>query len=155
MERIWQYSISVVSAAIICTSITALIPKGIGKEFIKLICGVYMTIVIISPVSVISLKDFSEFTPAFLDSGKSIAASGQEMAQEAVSDIIKSETEAYILEKARELNADIKVSVEIDMLHYPRKAVLFGDVSPYVQKKLEQILEEEMGITKENQEWTG
>ena len=70
-------------------------------------------------------------------------------------DIIKSTCEAYILNKATELGADIHVSVSVNSQHIPFAARIMGEVTSDVRKQLEQILETDLGITKENQSWTG
>ena len=68
---------------------------------------------------------------------------------------IKKETEAYILDKAVSLGADISVSVTVSDSAplTPIKITIKGAVSPYVNKVLKSYLEEQFGIPEEAQIW--
>ena len=72
-----------------------------------------------------------------------------------MADIIKAETEAYILDKASQLNVELSVEVTIDEENIPTAVTLSGEVSPYARRQLQEIIESDLGIAKENQRWTG
>ena len=79
------------------------------------------------------------------------------MAYQAMTELIKEKSQAYILDKAAELDASITADVTIseEELPKPLSVVISGQVSPYNRKRLESILETDLGIAKENQVWTG
>ena len=71
--------------------------------------------------------------------------------------IIKGETEAYILDKAASLGVELEVDVLLEDMYpmAPKTVRLSGSVSPYVRNRLQNIIAEELGISKENQIWIG
>ena len=74
------------------------------------------------------------------------------MANQAVSVIINEKIEEYILKKASDYSAKLDVEVILEN-NIPAIVILDGDISPYAKRQLEAILEKELGITKENQQW--
>ena len=64
--------------------------------------------------------------------------------------------EAYILEIAGQLSASVTVEVSVggDSIPVPQSVRLDGAVTPYAKSRLQTIISEELGISKENQIWT-
>ncbi len=155
MEGLRQYVISVVTAALICGIVSGIVQEGRAKPLVRLLCGLVLSLTAIRPIAVIDLADLSDFSLGYAQEAESIAAAGKEMAHEAMEDIIKAGSEAYILDKASDLNTQINVEVTISDEQLPVSAVISGEVSPYARKQLEAILQADMGIAKENQQWTG
>ena len=152
MERLCQYALSVISAAVILG-----ILKGIwgGSPLMKLVGGLFLTLVILQPLARFDFSDMRDYYSAFSQMGSSFAAQGELQAAEAGRSIIKEQVEAYILDKAKDLGAQIQVSVELGEDDTLVSACLEGAVSPYTKAELEQILEAELAIAKENQLWIG
>ena len=77
------------------------------------------------------------------------------MAEKELHRSIKQELEAYILDKAAALDLKIRVNVKLDdhPLPGPESVVIEGTVPPYQKQVLEDILQSELGISKENQQW--
>lgn len=157
MEALRQYIISVVTAAILCGILTGIVHKGISKEVIKLICGAFLAITLLRPVLNIQGFDFSDFGISYSQEAAEAAAQGENYSTEAVADIIKAETESYILDKAGELNLSVRVEVSLrdDGIPIPTKVRLTGAATPLAKQKLEEVLTKELGIAKENLIWTG
>ena len=80
---------------------------------------------------------------------------GENLARDSMAEIIKSETEAYILDTARSLQAEVTVEVSVNEENVPDSVTVSGAVSPYVRRQLQRIIESDLGIAKENQKWTG
>ena len=155
MEGLRQYAISVVSVAILCSVLTRIAPQNSEKNLMRLISGLILTIVVIRPVSRIQLPSMQEISIP-KDAAANIAVEeGKELAEESMNDIIKRTCEAYILNKATALGADVHVSVSVNSQHIPFAARITGDVTSEIRKQLAQTLETDLGITKENQLWTG
>jgi hypothetical protein len=64
-------------------------------------------------------------------------------------------TQAYILNKASELGADITVELELgrDSPYLPKKVTIFGTSTPYAKQQMVEFMESELGIAKEDQRW--
>ncbi len=78
------------------------------------------------------------------------------MTQQALSDIIKSRCEAYILDKAAgmDLSLTVEVGVSADEMPVPKTVRISGNISPYKKSKLKSILVNDLGIEEEDQTWT-
>lgn len=155
MEGLRQYAISVVAAAIICSILTRLASQDSVKGLIRLLSGLILTIVVIRPIVQMELPSLKEITLPQMSDADFAVEEGKELAQDSMQDIMKSTCEAYILNKASELGADIHVNVSVNSQHIPFAAKIMGEVTSDIRKQLERTLEEDLGITKENQSWTG
>lgn len=155
MDGLRHYVISVVAAALICSIAITAAQKGTGGELVRLLSGVLLTVTLLRPITQLNLDILAQLPVTRYSEAEAISASGEKMAAEARMDIIKAQSEAYILDKASSLNAQVQVEVTISEDGLPAEAHLKGKVSPYVRQQLETILESDMGITKENQVWSG
>ena len=72
-------------------------------------------------------------------------------------EIITDKTCAYILDKAETLRAQLTVQVILsdEELPVPERIYLTGQASPYARSMLQRLIEEELGVPKERQIWTG
>ena len=158
MEGIRQYILSVTAAGILCAVVRSLLPeKALTATIVKFVSGIFLVFVVISPIRNIEIGSLSIYIDTFSQEGKAIAASGEATSADALREIIKTRTEAYILDKAGSLGAtlDVEVSLTDAAIPEPREVRLIGAVSPYARAALEDMLEEEFGISKENQTWIG
>ena len=152
-----QYLLSIVGAAIICS-----IAKNISNEktlsgaMLRLVAGIIMTVTILAPVINLDLNDLPLMTTNFMDEASAIAAEGEEMAASARNAIISDRSEAYILDKAAAFGAALEVEVTIsDGTMMPEGARIKGAISPYAKLQLQRIMEQDLQIAKENQQWIG
>ena len=103
------------------------------------------------------LSDFAQELSKMQDAAEQ-ARSGVEIRnREALCAIIKSKTEAYIWDKAQELDlsVSIEVMVEADGSYpYPSGVQITGAFTPQQRKTLEAYIEENLAIVKERQIWT-
>lgn len=157
MEDLRQYVISVVVAAILCGIVTGLIRNGTAKEIVKLVCGIFLAFTVIHPIAGFDIASLSDFRFSYSEDAAQAAALGENLADESLRDIIKTESEAYILDKAEALNAELTVEITVsdDDTPVPISAKLCGEISPYARQQLQSILQSDLGIAKENQLWTG
>ena len=155
MEDLRQYILSVTAAAMLCGAALSLSPEGSAKELLRLLGGMALAVCLLRPLVGGTFRiELPGVDPGL---GEQIAAEGEKEAQKALADIIKSETEASILDKAAALEASVEVEVTLDQGSppLPQTVVIRGGVSPYARGRLESILSSELGITKEHQQWTG
>lgn len=155
METLRQYAFSIICTALLCGILSSLAQNGIIKQILSLLCGCILTVSIIRPLGSVQWEALWEIAFPYADLAKEAAAMGTEMADDAVAALIKEKTEAYILEKADALNAELTVTVTVSTENIPEAVFLEGDIAPYHREKLAAILETDLGITKENQIWNG
>lgn len=158
MEGLAKYLISITAAAILCGIITSLLGKeGTIAAVGKLLCGLFLTLTMLSPLLGGQMGKWEWFLDDISLDAAAAVREGEESAQAALVASIKAQTEAYILDKAAKLGAEI--SVEITRIAgtppLPMAVTISGSVSPDTRAQLERILEEDIGIPKEEQRWTG
>ena len=158
MEAVRQYLLSVTAAAIVCSIINRVIGKtGTYAAIVKLITGLFLVFTVISPFAKLQITDL----PAYMDSltvdADLVVMDGQQAARDAVTEIIKAEAEAYILDKASLYEAELVVDIEMGAgeMPVPESIRIQGSISPYGRMQLQQLLTEEFGIPKEQQIWIG
>lgn len=156
MEALREYVLSVVSAAILCGMVCSISgTKGSTGAVLKLVSGLILTFAVIRPIAQVRLEELTLFTADLALEAEAASAMGEEIYKEYVSEIIKEETEAYILDKAQSLNAALTVDVRLDAQNIPEEVTVSGQFSPYAKQKLQSIIETELGIPKERQIWIG
>lgn len=148
-----QYLFSLLICSLTCGVVSQLISDTGKKALIHLICGIIFSICILFPLTQLKFEDFCD-VPVWNQSAAEIyIADGKKTAAEAQAKCIEAECEAYILDKARTLGADVMVQVTLNQAQIPVFAELSGEAAPYAQRELEKILMTDLGIPKENQKW--
>lgn len=158
MTELGQYTVSVCCAGIFFAVILSLLPeKGLTSTVTRHICGVVTAFVVISPLKQIRLGDYIGIYDSLLYDAQAASAVGEQQTEDALADIIKQRSEAYILDKAQAMgvNLDVEITLSRDDLPVPVSARIGGTVSPFIKLRLQRLLTEELGIAKENQLWTG
>lgn len=158
VDEIRQYLIRIIVVALICGMLTGLLERESSAHRIaRLICGLLMVFTVVSPIMDIDLQGVFTFTDTLCQSGEIAAQDGQDISETTMRTIIKGETEAYILDKAASLGVELEVDVLLEDMYpmAPKTVRLSGSVSPYVRNRLQNIIAEELGISKENQIWIG
>ncbi len=156
MQDIKQYLLSVTAAAIICgITVTLAGKKSTSGAVTKLIAGLILAVTVVSPLVKIKLQDLSGYISSFSADAAAAVEDGAYMATQANEAIIKSQTEAYILDKATSMDMDIAVEVELcdAAPAIPSGVTIRGAASPYEKKLLQQYIAKELGIPEENQSW--
>lgn len=158
MKDIASYIISVTAAGVICGIISSLLgDKGAISEIGKMLAGIFLAIVIVRPLADIRLSGLEDYLSGLSLDGNAAAEEGWKMAEESMAGIIKSETEAYILDKAASMHVDLSVEVIVENTSPPSLSGvrLCGAVSPYAKQQLSRMIEEDLGIARERQTWIG
>lgn len=149
-----QYILSVICAAVLCGIVADLAEKkGASAKILKLICGVFLSFTVIRPVTEVRLEEFSVFTADISQDAVYAADLGQKYIDNERASIITQEVTAYILEKAADDTEELTVDVVLDGDLIPRRITLTGEISPAERRRLEQIIETDLGIAKEDQNW--
>ena len=158
MEKLGIYILSVTAAALLLGILQSIAgKKGTHVALLKLIGGLFLTFTTIAPIANIELERLLDFPWDFAVQGNAIAQQGQEYAQYQLHGIIKDRCEAYILDKAQTYQADVTVEVMLsqDEVPVPSSVRLQGSISPYARQALQQWLQDDLGVPKEQQIWIG
>lgn len=150
------YILSVVASAVICSGLRALFgSKGATASLLQTICGIYMAFILVSPLKDIDFSIYTDYFSGFMEQAQASATEGENLAMRELSKRIKAETEAYILDKAVSLGADVSVEITLSgsTPPTPSQITVKGAVSPYVKKVLSRYMEEQLGIPEEAQTW--
>lgn len=156
MSSLREYILQLCAVALLC-SVVLRLARGSGavKTMIKLLCGVILAYSVIQPVKQLQLPDLEQYTAQFREEAEQAACQGKDAAVNALIESISEGTETYILEKAKALNLDMVVEVELsdDEIPVPVAVTLTGNTAPYAKTVLEKTIEQELNIPKENQIW--
>lgn len=156
MEAVREYLVSVTAAAIFCGVLTKL-PwgKGTVAGLVKMAAGIFMALAVVAPWTQLRLDDFSNFTAGVESAAEEAAASGEISARNAMSQIIQTQTAAYILDKAESLGAELTVEVALDSgdIPAPCSVKITGNISPYAKAVLSEYIRDQLGIDRGEQTW--
>lgn len=157
MADLRTYILSLTAAAMICGVLSGFLHDGSTKLLIRFILGMFLTLAVIRPFAKVPLPQLEDIFPQVDRLSQEAVEQGEKMVQGALEDIIKARTEAYILEKADQLNADVRAEVTVsrDGIPVPVAASIQGSWTPYARDQLQLFLDTELGIPKENLQWNG
>lgn len=158
MGSVGNYIISVSTAAILCGILKSLFPsKSTNAAILQLVSGIFLSLVVIQPLAKIDLTALPVIADDHLAQAQAVSAQGRSQARDTMGDIIKARAEAYILDKALDLKADLTVEVTLsdELPPVPVSVRLNGEISPSAKQRLESMILEDLGIPKEDQIWIG
>lgn len=157
MDALRQYILSVIAATILCSMLTGLLHRGLMHDLSRLICGILLTIILISPLKGKISLDFRSFYQSYTQQAQAAAEEGKRYSANQYAAIIKSKTEAYILDKAAAMNLSVSAEAVFTQDSPPVLDAVYlqGTASPLARQKLSEIITKDLGISKENLIWTG
>lgn len=158
MDRAGEFVISITAAAILVGVLTGLTDrKDTFSTLIRMIGGLFLAFTAIRPLVSLEIVNIGAYIDAFSLSGTAAAENGENIAQDAYCSYIISRTEAYILDKAEGYGASLTVEVSLSSSEapVPESVRIRGQLSPYAKLCLQEMMEQELGISKENQIWIG
>ena len=158
MESLKEYLLSVIVVSAFCALINSLlVQNGASQRILKLISGIVIMIAVLRPLISFEIYDIYTYIESFCADASVRVQQGEKSFNEASAAIIKEKTQAYILDKAMSLDADIAVDVVLDTNapYVPVSVYLRGSVSPYAKKQLSDYIAEKLAIGKEAQIWIG
>ena len=151
-----SYILSIVAAAIVCAVTKSFLnQKTATGRIAGLLSGILMAITVIAPLGDITFSNITDYLDGLSYEADIYVKKGQAMAENRTADIIKAQTEAYILDKANSMGLEITVEVELDESNgsVPCGAAVKGTLSPYTKEVLGTYMEDNLGISKEKQRW--
>lgn len=156
MKYVSEYLIKIISAAMLLSIISHIFrEKGTVHALIKMLSGVYLAIVIISPITKLSINEDFLSLDTFYQSAFQYCNDGEQLADNQNRQFIKSKAESYIMDKAVSMNTDLSVEVVLakEGNNPYESIVLKGDTSPYVKEQLSKTIVNDLGISVEAQRW--
>lgn len=157
MSELRGYVLSVISVAVLAAIVKRFMgEKGTTAAIGKLMTGLVLTFAVISPVLDLNISDMSGFFDAYTIDAQQVVQEGVEISSDSFSKRIKEKTEAYILYKAKQYDAVLTVDVTLttDAVPTPKSISIRGNISPYAKNALQNMIATDLGISKENQQWT-
>lgn len=156
MDAVRRYLFSLCAAALLCSLVRALVPKGRMKSICSLLCGVFLAMTALTGLAGWELSDVAEELTKMRIAAEE-ARTGVEIGnREALSAIIKSKTEAYIWDKAQELGLAVAIDVTVEedgSYPYPAAVRITGPFTEPQRQSLTRYIEENLAIGKEQQTW--
>lgn len=156
MEGVREYLLSVTAGAMVCGILNALIgEKGSLSGLFKLISGLFLCFLIISPLAKVNITELPQLAGNLLADGQQAAQEGVQSSDSMLRQIITDETRAYIMDKARTYGAELQVEITLSDTDppVPVACTIAGALSPYVRQQLRKILITDLGIPEENHTW--
>ena len=158
MQDLGQYILSIGLAALLTGILCEFSDKkSTTGTLIRMICGLFLAFTVINPLADLNFGILETFSGSYSADAASAVATGKALAGDSVRQLIKQQTEAYILDKARSLGCavDVAVTVGTGADPIPEAVRITGDVPAVVRRQLELMLEQDLQIAKENQQWIG
>ena len=154
MQQLGQYVVSITSVALISGILLSVLQEESTRSLIRLLSGVILITTALSPLKDAVFPDMTEFAYGFFQEGQEVAAQGSLLAEEERTIRIKEALEEYISDKASAMGADIHISVHLDGAGVPASVQITGDADIGIRWELETLITKELGIRKENQQWS-
>ena len=157
MSDLRRYLFSLTAAALLCSLVRALVPDGRMKRICTLFCGIFLAMTALSGLAGWELTDVAEQLSKIQMEAEQARTGVEIKNREALCAIIKSKTEAYILDKAAALGCTITAEVTVEnsgAYPYPSGVRIAGTFTPQQQQALSEDLEENLAIGKEQQMWS-
>ena len=150
------YFMRVIAVSALSSLLRRVAPEGGAGRATRLGAGLLVLLVLLGPLAELDLVSSAQ-SLARRGLGDPLAA--EQVARETdalYSALISQAAEAYILDKAEELDARLEATVEtkvVDRLPVPWQVHLHGTVSRAAQAVLTDMIATELGIPEERQEW--
>lgn len=148
-----KYVLSLVTAALIGGIVTGFFPDGGFRRLLRLLCGVFLLTVVLAPVSALEMPDLDGWLAGLdMDAWDAVQQGEDYVALQRRKGICE-RLEAYILDKAAVLGADVSARFTLDGQDLPRTVTLTGFCTPAQKQALARVLAEDLGIPEERQIW--
>ena len=155
MAVLSQYLLRLLMGAILCSVVLCLFRQTPYEDLLRTLCGIFLTVFLLQPLREFTWEADFEIPDQSFSAGQTYRDHGTAMARQAQIQHISEALEAYILDKAAGEGVFLTVEVTVGEDLLPERAVLRGEWEEHTRQALEDTIETELGIAKENQWWTG
>ena len=154
MDAVRTYLLGVTAAAMGLAILLQLLRRDAIRKVAALTGGLLLALVVLTPLLRVNLDSFAKYL-ARMEMEADARASGIEIAnRDLLARIIQEKTEAYILDKAAALGAEVTAEVTMETAGdypYPREAAIYGALTEVQRSVLARCIAEEIGIPEERQ----
>lgn len=150
MEFIREYLLSITAAALLCSVIRCMTGD---KGLVPFLCGIFLILTVVRPLTDVSIVEQPWKRWNITEQADAAVAEGEDYAHAAMARHIKSQCEAYILDKAKAFGCDITATFTLNEDQTPAGCTIQGKLSRYEREQLSEILEIDLGIPREEQRW--
>lgn len=151
-----QWMIGIFAAALLSAVALAITPKN--KKAVALAGGLIMILAAVKPLAELAYQDIAMQISRYQIKADELRTGIDVGNAEIMALIIQEQTEAYILDKAAELDLEIEVEVTTlqasDGWPYPAKTRISGQLSESDIQRLSRIISDELAIEPDRQEWS-
>ena len=150
----WKQSIlTFLVCSLTCGILSQIVSDTSKRKLFQFIFGTLLVVTVLSGLARIDLSDFQLISAGNRNPADAYIAEGKEAASEMQRKRITTDCEAYILDKAKELGAEVTAKVSLDELLVPVFVEITCQSNKDLQPELQKILTMDLGIPKENQQW--
>lgn len=154
MLSLGRAAVSLVCAGLICGIAVNLTADTFADKLIRLLCGLFLTLTLLQPLKQLNLPELSPILDTYRNDANLAAQKGEQLAEQARLSGIKQRLRAYILDKAKQLNMNIEAQIMLSPEGQPLAVEIVGVYDEAARKTLSGYLETQLGIAKEDQQWT-
>jgi len=156
IEGVRAWLLAVIAAAVMCSAAQALMPSGAVKQVGKLVCGLALLCVVLSPAVEMDLEGGQRWLEDYAQSLERQKEELKNQVDGGMKSIIEGEYAAYIVDKATKLglSCDVKVTCrEEEGVFLPDRAYVTGALTREAQASLSQAIQQDLGIPPERQSY--
>ena len=156
MSIINEYLLSISAAALLTSVAASLVVNGNVGKIVNCIVMLILVLVVFVPVAKINVSNIARSIAMFRMDLEQEKTGIEVNNREILAELIKEKCEAYILDKAETLGVTIQADITISEeggYPYPVHIRIIGRVSAEDRAYLQRIIEEDIGIPSEQQEW--
>lgn len=147
-----EYVLSMIGCVLLCSIIGHLASELRHKRLIHMVSGTFLALAVLGPLSSVEIPDSINFEIESI-SPDSYVDIGKQAAWEAQEQCIKESLQSYISSKASEFGVTVTSEIHLNEMMEPCFVRIYSQANLERQHELEVLLEEDLGITKENQVW--
>lgn len=155
MQSLREYLLFIVAACLIASLASGMVKSALVGRVVRLISGILILLVTISPLVHVDLKDISDTMSKTGDT--SAISDVQERTKQQFASQIQAATEEHIEKIAEQMGLVVQAKVTLDDAQIPTPIAveLIASLQPEQIVSLAEYIEQNIGISKENQRWRG
>ena len=148
------YLLGIVAAAMVVAILTAFLQEDSLRKAVRLVGGILLLLAAVGPVVRMDLDAFGKYLSALSIEADELRTGIAVESKDVMAAIIREKTETYILDKAKQLGAEVAVSVTTTAdadYPYPESAEIRGVLTEVQRNSLAMTMELELAIPRERQ----
>lgn len=156
MGDIKTYILSILLSALMCAIVKKLLTgSGAVTKIAKALCSIFMVLSVTQLFFGFSLPSWDKLVDGVTSEAENAVSVGEKYANDMQKTIITRQLQTYIMDKAAQYDATISVDITLsaDPMPVPVQVTITGSISPYGKRQLQTVIEQYLGVSKENQKW--